>query len=293
MHSPRGAGLSLGSDALGSSTKLEGRSAESGMKVCIVVLLTLNAIFTGGIFIAVGSMAMQGHKMGPSLQGGLEAVAAARPVIAGLSSFFNISTDTVLLPPSLPDFFAGMLSADFAPVASTFAATSSQLEKTMQSMGPFDSSLSYDEGILFSSYATFFAAINAYAAKFQSWVPPTGVGGGGGDQGPSWFEKLAFGEGFLTWLKNQGDAERLQHLSDACDSFHQQLANMQLGSVGFPQYELDPLTRKLKVGSYVFPINVDIMNHLLADWKIGCAALKTAATEGQGLLGPEERIRIS
>jgi len=293
MHSPRGAGLSLGSDALGSSTKLEGRSAESGMKVCIVVLLTLNAIFTGGIFIAVGSMAMQGHKMGPSLQGGLEAVAAARPVIAGLSSFFNISTDTVLLPPSLPDFFAGMLSSDFAPVASTFAATSSQLEKTMQSMGPFDSSLSYDEGRVFSQYATFFAAINAYAAKFQSWVPPTGVGGGGGDQGPSWFEKLAFGEGFLTWLKNQGDAERLQHLSDACDSFHQQLANMQLGSVGFPQYELDPLTRKLKVGSYVFPINVDIMNHLLADWKIGCAALKTAATEGQGLLGPEERIRIS
>jgi len=262
----------------GISPKPEGRGAESGMKICILLLLTLNAIFTGGIFFATATVAMQGLKMGASLQGSLEAVAAARPVIAGVPSFFNISTDTVLLPPSLPDFLSGMLSADFAPTASAFATTTSQLEKTMQEMGPFDSSLDYNGGAIFSSAATIFSAIHAFAVKFESWVPPPPPGVDNNSE-PSWFEKLAFGEGFVAWLKKQGDTERIQNLSDVCTSTHKQLVDMQLGSTMFPTYDLDPNTRQLKISSYNFPIPVDSVNRVLADMKIVCDALKTSSTE--------------
>lgn len=224
------------------------RSDNNGMQKCIVILLALNALFTGGILLAVGAFILN---TAPAVTPALQAVAdskplfkdldvnatnhffkSAGPALAGLSSFFNTSYNTTLLPPSIAGLATGLLSSDYAPVAKSIEALTTNLVNALETLGPFDNA---GQGQVYASAATGLSAVATFATKYSTWVAPPG----GQTTPPSWLEQLVFGEGALDWLGKQGDTDKLHQLASVCSSVQSQIVDQQLAGVTYAQFAYD------------------------------------------------------
>lgn len=293
------------------------RTHSNVTQYCIIALLVLNAVLLVLLLtlavVALSFVFPLLHTQNVSRLGKLmdmmtsdatnDLIVAAGPAMTGLSGFFNVTYRTQILPTSVPELLADILSSDIAPVALELAKASSSVLLSLTHIPSWPITTGGDT---YADVATVLSFTSKLSTMLEQWVPCStrrtsssqttdadmatldstrtllstrraGSSSPASYPGPTWVENLLFGESALSWVSNQGAPTGLHNLGAVCDNVQQQLMTLDLATFTYATYYFDPVQPGIRQEKVTSPLSPETVSDVIEITQNICTALK--ATE--------------